>query len=80
VPNERSSNARKELHQLLFAGQLERNARIDLDRSWGRVDEQAAEACSGSVAELAAQAISRPKAANKFNPHDRGSDGRHCWL
>jgi hypothetical protein len=52
VPNERSSDARNELHKLRFAGQLERNDRCDLDRSWDRVDRRTAQACSGSVGQI----------------------------
>jgi hypothetical protein len=52
VPNERSSCARNELHQLHRSGQLERNTRFDLDRSWGRMDGRAAEACSGSLRQI----------------------------
>lgn len=55
MPNERSSDASNLLHQLHRAGQLERNAGCDLDRSWGRVDRRTAEACAGSVGQITTQ-------------------------
>ena len=64
VPNERTSDACNQLHQLRRARQPERNAHCDRDRSGDRVGGRATEACSGSIRLINARTKDRPKAVS----------------